>query len=63
MDSVTISTADQNPAPSWSGAGPGFTGVVSTSFQVPNGLPSGTAVPLTITVNGAASNTVMLPVQ
>jgi uncharacterized protein (TIGR03437 family) len=63
MDSVTISTADQNPAPSWSGAAPGFTGVVSTSFQVPNGLPSGTAVPLTITVNGAASNTVMLPVQ
>jgi uncharacterized protein (TIGR03437 family) len=63
MDSVTISTADQNPVPSWSGAASGYTGVVSTAFQVPSGLPSGTAVPLTVTVNGAASNTVMLPVQ
>ena len=62
-DSVTVSTGDQNPVPSWSGAAPGFTGVVSTSFQVPSGLASGTNVPLTITVNGASSNTVMLPVQ
>jgi len=63
MDSVTISTADQNAVPSWSGAAEGYTGVVSTRFQVPNGLPSGTAVPLIVTVNGAASNTVMLPLQ
>lgn len=62
-DPVIITTADQNPVPSWSGAAAGFTGVVSTSFQVPNGLPGGTAVPLTVTVNGASSNTVMLPVQ
>ena len=62
-DSVTISTADQSPVPSWSGAAQGYTGIVSTTFQVPNGLASGTAVPLTVTVNGAASNTVMLPVQ
>ena len=63
MDSVAISTADQSLVPTWTGAAPGYTGVASTMFQVPNGLPSGAAVPLTVTINGAASNTVMLPVQ
>jgi len=44
-------------------AAPGFTGVVTTQFQVPGGLPAGTSVPVLVTINGVDSNTVMLPIQ
>lgn len=62
-DSLTITIGGQTPAPAWSGAAAGFVGIASTSFQVPSGLPSGTSVPLNVSVNGVASNTVMLPIQ
>ena len=62
-DSLAISIGGQNPAPTWSGAALGFVGISVTNFQVPAGLSSGTSVPLNVTVNGAASNTVMLPIQ
>jgi uncharacterized protein (TIGR03437 family) len=61
-DSVVLSVGGVNPT-STSTAAPGFTGVVSTQFQVPTGLPSGTAVPLFVSINGVESNTVMLPIQ
>jgi len=44
-------------------AAPNFAGVVSTQFQVPAGLPSGTSVPVLVTINGVDSNTVLLPIQ
>ena len=62
-DSLTITIGGQTPAPSWSGAAAGFVGIACTNFQVPSGLPSGTSVPLNVTINGVASNTVMLPIQ
>lgn len=62
-DSVSISLGGQNPAPTWVGAASGYTGLTSTVFTVPTGLPSGAPVPLTVTINGIESNTVMLPVQ
>src|SRR5581483_6182293 len=58
-DPVTLTTGDQSPAPAWAGAASGYTGVASTSFKVPDGLPGGTAVPLKITINGQDSNTVL----
>lgn len=61
-DSVNLSVGGAKPAPS-STAAPGFTGVVSTSFQVPTGLPSGASAPVIVTINGVESNTVMLPIQ
>jgi uncharacterized protein (TIGR03437 family) len=61
-DSVVLSVGGANPTPT-STAAPGFTGVVSTQFQVPSGLPSGTSVPVLVTINGVDSNTVMLPIQ
>jgi hypothetical protein len=30
---------------------------------VPSGLPSGTSVPVFVSINGVDSNTVMLPIQ
>jgi len=62
-DSLTITIGGQTPAPTWSGAAAGFVGIACTNFQVPSGLPSGTSVPLNVTINGVASNTVMLPIQ
>jgi len=62
VDSVVLSVGSTKPTPT-STAAPGFTGIVSTQFQVPAGLPSGTSVPVLVTINGVDSNTVMLPIQ
>ena len=62
-DSVSISVGNQNPTPTFSGAAPGYAGVSMTTFQVPPTLAGSGTVPLTVSVNSANSNTVMLPVQ
>jgi uncharacterized protein (TIGR03437 family) len=61
-DSVVLSVGNAKPTAT-STAAPGFTGVVSTQFEVPTGLASGTSVPVLVTINGVDSNTVMLPIQ
>jgi uncharacterized protein (TIGR03437 family) len=61
-DSVVLSVGGTTTAQT-STAAPGFTGVVSTQFQVPSGLTSGSSVPVLVTINGVESNTVMLPIQ
>lgn len=61
-DPVVLSVAGTTVA-STSTAAPGYTGIVATQFQVPTGLTSGTSVPVTVTINGVQSNTVMLPIQ
>lgn len=63
VDTVGIVAGDQNPAPTWTGAAAGYTGVAVTKFKIPDGMPSGTAVPVSVNVNGVVSNTVMLPIQ
>jgi uncharacterized protein (TIGR03437 family) len=62
-DSVSISAGNQNPAPIWVGAAPGFAGITLTKFQVPAAMAGGGTVQVTVSVNGASSNTVMLPIQ
>jgi len=62
-DSVSISLGNQNPTPTWSGAAPGYTGVAMTTFQVPPSMAGSGTVQLTVSVNSASSNTVILPVQ
>jgi uncharacterized protein (TIGR03437 family) len=61
-DSVVLSVGGINASPT-STAAPGFTGAVSTQFQVPGGLTGGTSVPVLVSINGVDSNTVMLPIQ
>ena len=51
MPDVVIST----------GAAPGYSGVAMVKFTIPNNFPTGTSVPVTVTINGVTSNTVMLP--
>jgi uncharacterized protein (TIGR03437 family) len=62
-DSVSISLGNQNPTPTWSGAAPGYAGVSMTTFQVPATLAGSGTVQLTVGVNSANSNMVMLPVR
>jgi uncharacterized protein (TIGR03437 family) len=61
-DSVVLSVGGAK-ATATATAAPNFAGVVSTQFQVPAGLPSGTSVPVLVTINGVDSNTVLLPIQ
>ncbi|HEY6392031.1 MAG TPA: hypothetical protein VIX89_12180 [Bryobacteraceae bacterium] len=62
-DSVNLSTGDQVTSTMWSGAAPGYTGLTLTKFKVPDSMQSGATVPVKVTVNGADSNTVMVPIQ
>jgi uncharacterized protein (TIGR03437 family) len=62
-DTVSISLGNQNPTPTWSGAAPGYAGVSMTTFQVPPTLAGSGTNQLTVTVNNANSNSVMLPIQ
>jgi uncharacterized protein (TIGR03437 family) len=62
-DTVSISAGDQNPATIWSGAAPGFAGITLTTFQVPAAMAGSGTVQVTVNVNGASSNSVMLPIR
>ena len=44
-------------------AAPGQVGVDAVQFRLDSSAPSGTAVPVSITVNGVQSNTLLLPIQ
>jgi uncharacterized protein (TIGR03437 family) len=62
-DSVSLSTDGQVMPTMSSSAAPGYTGLTITKFKVPDSMQSGTTVPVKVTVNGADSNTVMVPIQ
>jgi uncharacterized protein (TIGR03437 family) len=47
----------------FSGLAPGFTGLYQVNAQVPAGVPTGNAVPVTLTVGGVSSNTATITVQ
>jgi uncharacterized protein (TIGR03437 family) len=63
VDSVVLSTGDQVMSTMSSSAAPGYTGLTLTKFKVPDSMQSGTTVPVKVTINGANSNTVMVPIQ
>jgi uncharacterized protein (TIGR03437 family) len=63
VDSVSVSAGGQTAAPVWTGAAPGFAGITLTTFQIPATMAGGGTVQVTVSVNGATSNAVMLPIQ
>ncbi|MEO7144242.1 MAG: hypothetical protein ABI165_12165 [Bryobacteraceae bacterium] len=63
VDPVQLNVGSDQVPPVWTGAATGFVGTVITTFQVPADLPPASNVPLTVTVNGRTSNTVVLPMQ
>jgi uncharacterized protein (TIGR03437 family) len=62
-DPATIQLGSVSVAPSRAYAWPGAVGVDVIQFVVPGGLPSAANAPLTVTINGTASNTVQLPIH
>jgi uncharacterized protein (TIGR03437 family) len=48
---------------SFSGLAPGFVGLYQVNVQVPQSTPTGSAVPITLTIGGVTSNTVTIAVQ
>ena len=62
-DPVTVQVGGVSSALSSAYAWPGAVGVDVLQFVVPAGLPSATNAPLTVTINGAVSNAVQLPIQ
>jgi uncharacterized protein (TIGR03437 family) len=47
----------------FSGLAPGFVGLYQVNVQVPNNAPSGSGVPVVVTLAGTSSNTVTIAVQ
>ena len=62
-DPATVQVGGVSSALSSAYAWPGAVGVDVLQFVVPAGLPSATNAPLTVTINGAVSNAVQLPIQ
>ncbi len=61
IPTVTIGGVTANVQ--FSGLAPGFVGLYQVNAQVPAGSATGPAVPVVISVGGAESNTVTMPVQ
>jgi uncharacterized protein (TIGR03437 family) len=63
LQAVTVTIGGVTVPASFSGLSPGFVALYQVNVQVPANAPSGSAVPLTITVGGVTSNAVTVAVQ
>ena len=59
---VNIGTKDATRI-DYKGISPGFVGLYQVNVPVPDGSPSGSAIPIIIRIGGATSNTVTIAVQ
>jgi adhesin/invasin len=59
----TVTIGGSAAAVTFSGLAPGFVGLNQVNAQVPANIAPGNAVPLSLTINGAVSNTVTIAVQ
>jgi uncharacterized protein (TIGR03437 family) len=59
----TVTIGGVETTPSFSGLAPGFVGLYQVNALVPATVAAGSAVPLVISVNGTASNTVTIAVE
>ncbi len=62
-DSVQLWVGDLSVTPAWSGAAPGYTGLTATRFRITDEMPGSANIALRVTVNGKASNTVLVPIE
>jgi uncharacterized protein (TIGR03437 family) len=60
---VTVNFGGQTATALFAGLAPGFPGLYQINVTVPQGVTPGSAVPVTITVNGQTSGQATLPVQ
>jgi uncharacterized protein (TIGR03437 family) len=59
----TVTVGGQPASVPFSGLAPGFVGLYQVNIQIPGSAPSGSAVPLVLTIGGVASNTATIAVQ
>jgi uncharacterized protein (TIGR03437 family) len=62
MNTPTVTIGGANAPVSFSGLAPGYVGLYQVNAQVPSGLAAGNQ-PVIITIGGAMSKSVLLPVQ
>jgi uncharacterized protein (TIGR03437 family) len=60
---VTVSLGSVTVPAAYAGLAPGFVGLFQVNVQVPPAAPSGRAVPLVLSVAGAASNSVTIAID
>jgi hypothetical protein len=63
LATTTINIAGENVSPLFSGLAPSFAGLYQVNVQLPPDVTSGSAVPVTLTIGGASSNTVNVAIQ
>ncbi len=59
----TVSIGGVAATPSFSGLAPGYVGLYQVNVPVPSTVAAGSAVPVTVSMNGVTSNTVTIVVQ
>jgi uncharacterized protein (TIGR03437 family) len=63
MSLPVVTVGGVNAHVSWSGLAPTFTGLYQVNFIVPENAPTGSAVPVTVSIDSAVSNTVTMAIQ
>ena len=58
-----VTVGGVNAQVSWSGLTPGFIGLYQVNFIVSENAPTGSAMPVVVSVGGAGSNTVTMAIQ
>jgi uncharacterized protein (TIGR03437 family) len=59
----TVTVGGQPATVPFSGLAPGFVGLNQVNIQIPSSAPSGSAIPLVLTIGGVPSNTATIAVQ
>jgi uncharacterized protein (TIGR03437 family) len=63
VNPVVVSVGGQNAQVAFAGLAPGFVGLYQINAYVPNGVPSGNAVPVSISIAGQTSTPATISVQ
>jgi uncharacterized protein (TIGR03437 family) len=58
-----VTLGGQRVSVTFSGLAPGFAGLYQVNIQIPSGAPSGSAVPMVLTIGGVTSNTATIAVE
>jgi uncharacterized protein (TIGR03437 family) len=63
LNTPIVTLGGQQVPVGFSGLAPGFVGLYQVNIQIPAGAPSGSAVPMALSIGGVVSNTVTIAVE
>ncbi len=63
LNTPIVTLGSQQIEVTFSGLAPGFVGLYQVNIQIPSGAPSGSAVPLALSIGGVVSNTATIAVE